>query len=65
MRFTESQLDALSELFLYLAKGSFLAALAVPAFAPTVTLSLTLKNLVAGLVFAYGGLKILERKEER
>jgi len=63
MRFTSQQLDKLADLFLDLAKGLFLAALAVPAFSPQATLFTSLKGIIAGLIFTYLSLKAIELKE--
>jgi len=63
MSLSIEQLEKLSDLFMDLAKGLFLAALAVPAITPVVTLLTSLRISITGLVFLYLSLKTIELKE--
>lgn len=63
MFFSTEQIDKLSNLFLDLAKGLFLSAIAIPVLSPQLTFFISLKGIITGLVFTYLSLKILESKE--
>ena len=65
MSLNKKQLDKLSDLFMDLAKGLFLAALAVPVLSSQATLLTTLKGVITGCVFVYLSLKTIELKEEK
>ena len=63
MRFTLEQYDKLSDLFIDLAKGMFLAGLAAPAISKQPEFISSLKSMILALAFTYFSLKILELKE--
>lgn len=63
MKFSAAQLVILSNLFIDLAKGLFLASLAVPALSPGATLLVSFKGVIVGLLFTYLSLKAIELKE--
>lgn len=63
MRLNSEQLDRLSELAIDLAKGLFLASIAVPAISPAATFVVTLRGIFAGCILTYFSLKIIDIKE--
>lgn len=64
MGFSNEQLDKLSDLFMSIAKGSLLSALAIPILSPSLTLIITVKSSLTGIAFTYFSLKTLELKKE-
>lgn len=60
----QKQLDKLSELFLDLAKGSFLAALAVPVLTG-IGIAVLLKFFITGMICVIFSLKLIEKKERQ
>lgn len=63
MDLTVSQLERLSELFIDIAKGMFLAALAIPVIAPVPVVAGSIRSTIVGLFFTLLSLKALELKE--
>ncbi|MBA3724576.1 MAG: hypothetical protein H0W89_06875 [Candidatus Levybacteria bacterium] len=63
MDFNFAQLDKLSELFLDLAKGLFLAGIAVPVIATEISLLDSFKSMFVGLFLTYLSLRIVKLKE--
>ncbi len=57
------QLERLSELFIDIAKGVFLSALAVPIIDKNATFLEALRTTIAGLLFTYLSLKATELQE--
>jgi hypothetical protein len=63
MRFNREQMDKLSDLFMDLAKGLFLAGLAGPAISSQINFLLSLKSIITAVMFLYFSLKAIEVKE--
>jgi len=63
-RWNDHQLEKLSELFLDIAKGLFLASFVVPAISTLATLINSVKTVVVATLFTYMSLKIVEFKKE-
>lgn len=57
------QLEKISELFLDLAKGLFLASVAVPVVTPEATLLDSIRTTLVGIFLTYLSLKIVRLKE--
>jgi hypothetical protein len=61
---SNQQLDKLSELFLDLSKGSFLAAFALPLLTGGNTI-LFIKTFILGLIFTFFSIKLISMKGEK
>lgn len=59
------QLEKLSDLFMDIAKGLLLAAIAVPVIAKGATILESLKAMIAGLLFTYLSLKAIKLAEAK
>lgn len=63
-RWSDTQLEKLSELFLDIAKGLFLASFVVPAVSSLATVINSVKTVAVAALFTYMSLKIVEFKKE-
>ena len=62
MLLSAKQLDRLSELFMNLAVGMFLAAIVVQAIAVRPTILDSLRSIAVGLFFVYLSIKTIEQE---
>jgi len=65
VKFSYEQLEKLSDFCIDVAKGLFLAALAIPIIAPALTVYTSYRMLVTGLFFIYLSMKLIEGKESK
>lgn len=65
MSLNKEQLEKLADLFIDLAKGLFLAALAIPSIYSQVTFLAAPKGVITGFLFVYLSLKTINLKEEK
>ncbi len=61
-KFNNQQLDKLSDLFMDLAKGLFLAIFAVPVFSGGADFLFLLRTIISGIICVYASLWLINQK---